>query len=98
MPHTPPSRQLLHDAEATDHGRAVIWALVLRGADSPGPGRLREGAGLARARLVLAEPEGYVRVFVNQGAPMAALLAQVAGHHPPLAEIRRQAPGSLPKL
>jgi LuxR family maltose regulon positive regulatory protein len=28
--------------------------------------------------LALAEPEGYVRIFVDQGAPMAALLRQAA--------------------
>jgi LuxR family maltose regulon positive regulatory protein len=27
--------------------------------------------------LVQAEPEGYVRLFVDEGAPMAALLQQV---------------------
>ena len=32
---------------------------------------------LGRA-LELAEPEGYVRIFVDEGAPMAALLAQSA--------------------
>ena len=29
--------------------------------------------------LSLAEPEGYVRMFVDEGAPMAALLAEAAG-------------------
>ena len=29
--------------------------------------------------LNLAEPEGYVRTFVDEGAPMAALLAEAAG-------------------
>jgi LuxR family maltose regulon positive regulatory protein len=30
--------------------------------------------------LVQAEPEGYVRLFVDEGAPMAALLQQVLSH------------------
>jgi LuxR family maltose regulon positive regulatory protein len=30
--------------------------------------------------LTLAEPEGYVRMFVDEGAPMAALVAQSAEH------------------
>ena len=29
------------------------------------------------ARLVLSEPEGYVRVFLDEGPPMAALLASL---------------------
>ena len=44
-----------------------------------------ERAGLAWVRiealeqaLVLAEPEGYVRIFIDEGAPMAALLRQAA--------------------
>ena len=34
-------------------------------------------ASLSQA-LTLAEPEGYVRIFVDEGEPMAALLAQAA--------------------
>src|SRR5262249_51773611 len=68
--------QLLDDAEATGHGRFVIWSLVLQAvilhAQGDGTGAL---ASLRRA-LALAEPEGYVRMFVNQGAPIAALLTQ----------------------
>jgi ATP/maltotriose-dependent transcriptional regulator MalT len=78
--------RLLHDAEATDHGRYVIWALVLQALILRAQGHTATAlASLARA-LALAEPEGYVRVFVDEGAPMAALLAQVARHHPPVAE------------
>jgi LuxR family transcriptional regulator, maltose regulon positive regulatory protein len=78
--------QLLHDAEATDHVRFVIWALVLQALILQAQGDTATAlASLARA-LTLAEPEGYVRVFVDEGAPMAALLAQVAGHHAPVAQ------------
>jgi LuxR family maltose regulon positive regulatory protein len=37
-------------------------------------------AALERA-LALAEPEGFVRVFLDEGAPMADLLRQVTGAH-----------------
>ena len=37
-------------------------------------------AALAEA-LVLALPEGYVRVFVDEGAPMASLLYRLAAAH-----------------
>ena len=39
--------------------------------------------------LRLAEPEGYVRVFVGEGAPMAALLEAVARRNPSWAYPRR---------
>jgi hypothetical protein len=35
--------------------------------------------------LMLAEPEGYVRTFVDEGAPMAALLTQIAESDSPVA-------------
>jgi LuxR family transcriptional regulator, maltose regulon positive regulatory protein len=41
-------------------------------------------AALARA-LTLAEPEGYVRIFVDEGTPMAALLTQIACGESPVA-------------
>ena len=45
-------------------------------------------AALERA-LTLAEPEGYVRIFVDEGAPMAALLRAVAKHGAPASYVRR---------
>src|SRR5206468_708887 len=35
--------------------------------------------------LTLAEAEGYIRIFVDEGAPMAALLAQIAERTSPVA-------------
>ena len=51
---------------------AQALAHQLRG-DLPSALASLEGA------LSLAEPEGYVRTFVDEGAPMAALLAEAAG-------------------
>jgi LuxR family maltose regulon positive regulatory protein len=72
--------------------------------------RLAEGetaraeSTLARA-LQLAEPEGYVRTFVDEGAPMAALLRGAAsgGTSPGyagelLAALRHPAEGSVPRI
>ena len=39
-------------------------------------------APLSRA-LTLAEPEGYVRIFVDEGPPMAVLLEETAKHGDP---------------
>ena len=58
----------------------VLQALAHQAATATCPAAL---AALERA-LTLAEPEGYVRVFVDEGAPMAALLeaaAERGGRH-----------------
>jgi len=70
--------RLLPAAEDGERTGSVIELLVLqaltRQADGDMPGAL---ASLERA-LILAEPEGYVRVFVGEGPPMASLLTKVA--------------------
>ena len=51
-------------------------------ADGAGAGGQRRPASALRTlatALALACPRGYVRVFADEGAPMAALLGQVAG-------------------
>jgi LuxR family maltose regulon positive regulatory protein len=49
----------------------ILRALALKKRDDPSEAL----AALERA-LTLAEPEGYVRVFVDEGEPMAALLSE----------------------
>ena len=69
--------RLLSAADAGGRTGSVIEILVLQalthhaGGDTPGA-----LAPLERA-LTLAEPEGYVRVFVGEGPPMASLLTAV---------------------
>ncbi|HEY5848815.1 MAG TPA: LuxR C-terminal-related transcriptional regulator [Microlunatus sp.] len=69
--------RLLSAAEAGGRTGSVIEILVLQalthrtGGDTPGALPPLERA------LTLAEPEGYVRVFVDQGPPMAALLTAI---------------------
>jgi LuxR family maltose regulon positive regulatory protein len=73
-------------AEEEDWRRTLLEIDVLE-ALAGGP------AALERA-LAFAEPEGYVQVFVDEGAPMARLLAALPGG--PFVERLRQALGSAP--
>jgi LuxR family maltose regulon positive regulatory protein len=67
--------KLLHNAEATNHGRYVIWALVLQALILQAQGDTAAALVPLERALTLAEPEGYVRVFVDEGAPMKLLIA-----------------------
>jgi LuxR family maltose regulon positive regulatory protein len=70
--------RLLGAAEAGRRTRSVIEILVLEALAQQM--RVGASAGLAplERALELAEPEGYVRVFVDEGPPMAALLGAAA--------------------
>jgi LuxR family maltose regulon positive regulatory protein len=56
-------------------GRA-IEALVLRAVALAARGDDRRASAALDRALALAEPEGYVRTFLDEGAPVRALLAQ----------------------
>ncbi len=72
--------RLLQAAEAGKRTGSVIEILTVQAlvhhARGDSPAAL---VPLARA-LTLAEPEGYVRMFVDEGPPMADLLRQTAAH------------------
>ncbi|HET9222601.1 MAG TPA: LuxR C-terminal-related transcriptional regulator, partial [Roseiflexaceae bacterium] len=70
--------RLLADAESSGHGRFVIWALLLRALLLHAQGEATAALEALERALALAEPEGYVRTFADQGAPLAALLHQAA--------------------
>ncbi len=69
--------RLLHTAEAEGRSGKAIEILALQALALQAAGdRAGAFAALDRA-LTLAEPEGYVRTFVDEGPPMAALLSQI---------------------
>jgi LuxR family maltose regulon positive regulatory protein len=65
---------------AEDGGRTgtVIEVLALQALAHRAGGDLSAALASVHRALTLAEPEGYVRIFVDEGAPMAALLRSAA--------------------
>ncbi|MER5430285.1 hypothetical protein [Streptomyces sp. NPDC002588] len=85
-------QRLLEAAESGGRTGSAIEILVLQAlahnAHGDAPTAL---AGLERA-LMPAEPQGHVRVFADEGPPIAALLRTLVGQRPPLG-IPAPAPG-----
>jgi LuxR family maltose regulon positive regulatory protein len=71
-------QRLLHRAEAEGRIGVVIEALTLQALAFSQCGDNTRALNVLRRALALAEPERYVRLFVDEGQPMAALLQQVA--------------------
>ena len=74
--------RLLRLAERQGRMGSVLEILILQSLALQAGG---DAAGamerLVRA-LTLAEPEGYIRIFLDEGAPMAHLLARIRTHAP----------------
>jgi len=68
--------RLLQAAEAGERSGSVIEILVLQALAHQMQGDIPAALVPLSRALMLAEPEGYVRLFVDEGPPMAALLAQ----------------------
>ncbi|MHB0877669.1 MAG: LuxR C-terminal-related transcriptional regulator [Anaerolineae bacterium] len=66
-------------AQAAGRGRLAIEVLVLRSLALQAAGNLPEALATLDRALTLAEGEGFVRVFADEGGPMARLLQLVAG-------------------
>jgi LuxR family maltose regulon positive regulatory protein len=77
--------RLLGAAEDVRRMGSGFQILVLRALALKKRGDPSEALAALERALVLAEPEGYVRVFVDEGEPMAALLLE-------LLETRRKGP------
>jgi LuxR family maltose regulon positive regulatory protein len=72
-------------------GALRALALAARGDHAAGLDALAEA-------LALAGPQGYVRVFADEGAPMHALLTQLTAHRGPPPTARRISPAYLAAL
>jgi LuxR family maltose regulon positive regulatory protein len=70
--------RLLAAAEAQDRTGSIIKVLVVLTLAREAQGEFAAARVALERALVLAEPEGYVRLFVNEGEPMRGLLGQVA--------------------
>ncbi len=60
---------------------SVIEILVLRAIAFQGKRDVAQALSFLERAMALAEPEGYVRVFLDEGEPMARLLHQAQAHH-----------------
>ena len=67
---------MLSAAEAGGRAGSVIEILALQALAHAAQGDVAQGLAPLRRALALAGPEGYVRLFVDEGAPMAALLRE----------------------
>jgi LuxR family maltose regulon positive regulatory protein len=70
--------RLLKDAESKARMGSALEILILRSLALDARGDHKEALAVLERALVLAEPEGYIRLFVDEGAPMLALLQQAS--------------------
>jgi LuxR family maltose regulon positive regulatory protein len=68
--------------------RALIGSLALQAVCLRSLGRMDDALRILARALLFAEPEGFTRVFIQEGPPMAALLrtAEARGHSPEYAK------------
>jgi LuxR family maltose regulon positive regulatory protein len=69
--------RLFTAAQGAERMGSVIEILALRALTLQARQELSESLPTLESALTLAEPEGYVRVFVDEGAPMAVLLSEI---------------------
>jgi LuxR family maltose regulon positive regulatory protein len=82
--------RLLCAAQAAARTGSVIEILALQALADHMTGDIPAALTSLQRALALAEPEGYVRIFADEGPPMAALLRAAAKH--------RMNPGYVPRL
>ena len=72
--------RLLRAAQEGGRMGNVLEILLLQAFARQTQGDLPAALVPLKRALTLAEPEGYIRIFVDEGAPMAQLLSEAAAH------------------
>jgi len=72
--------RLLAAAKEGHRTGSVIEITVLQALDHHARGNMPAALAALEQALTLAEPEGYIRVFLDEGPPMTALLRAAAQH------------------
>ena len=72
--------RLLAAAQEGQRGGSIIEILVVQALSNEARGNRPAALASLDEALTLAEPEGYVRLFLDEGLPMTALLRAVAEH------------------
>jgi LuxR family transcriptional regulator, maltose regulon positive regulatory protein len=72
--------RLLPAAQAAGRMGCVLEIVILQALTADAHGNQAEALATLEHALTVAEPEGYVRIFVDEGAPMAALLRAAHQH------------------
>jgi LuxR family transcriptional regulator, maltose regulon positive regulatory protein len=81
--------RLLPAAEEGERTGSVIEILGLLALASQARGDSPDALASLQRALTFAEPEGYVRIFVDEGRPMASLLTAAAKHGITASYVRR---------
>lgn len=74
--------RLGEDAQAKGRMRSVLEILLLRALALEARGDTVLALTMLGRALVLAEPEGYIRLFLDEGAPLLSLLRRVHRYRP----------------
>jgi LuxR family maltose regulon positive regulatory protein len=69
--------QLLGSAERQERWKHVIEMKVLQALAHAMGGEEQEALAILGQAMQLAEPEGYIRIFLDEGAPMARMLSRL---------------------
>lgn len=72
--------EIQETAEKNGRLRTILETLVLQTFICQVKGQPHQAEETLRRALRLAEPEGYIRLFVDEGAPLAVLLQRIAVH------------------